>query len=77
MKNITVDKKTIDRLSLDKKLPLHEFIWRLALLYGSPAPGMASLPLSSLNPEPETPEPKSASAVGLAMAMSPHFKEKV
>ena len=73
---MTVDKKTIDRLSLDKKLPLHEFIWRLALLYGSSA-AMASLPLSSLNPEPETPEPKSASTVGLAMAMSPYFKEKV
>ncbi len=77
MKNITVDKKTIDRLSLDKKLPLHEFIWRLALLYGSPAPGMASLPLSCLNPEPEISEPESAPAVGLAMAMSPNFKEKV
>ena len=79
MKNITVDKKTIDRLALDKKLPLHEFIWRLALLYGSPAPGMASLPLSCLNPEPEISEPesKSAPAVGLAMAMSPYFKEKV
>ena len=74
---MTVDKKTIDRLSLDKELPLHEFIWRLALLYGSPAPGMASLPLSCLNPEPEISEPKSASTVGLAMSMSPYFKEKV
>ena len=61
MKNITVD----------KKLPMHEFLWRLALLYGEPAPGMASLPLSSLNPEPE-----SAPALSPAMVISPYFKEK-
>ena len=58
MKNITVD----------KKLPMHEFLWQLA----GGKPGVASL-----NLEPRTPEPESVPAVGLAMAMSPNFKEKV
>ena len=58
MKNITVD----------KKLPMHEFLWLLA----GGKPGVASL-----NLEPRTPEPESVPAVGLAMAMSPYFKEKV
>ena len=59
-------------MTVDKKLPMHEFLWRLALLYGKPAPGMASLPLSSLNLESE-----SAPALSPAMVMSPDFKEKV
>ena len=59
-------------MTVDKKLPMHEFLWRLGGGGDYPAPKMTSLPLSSPNPEPE-----SAPAVGLAMAMSPYFKEKV
>jgi hypothetical protein len=58
MKNITVDKKE----------PMHEFLWRLA----GGKPGVASL-----NLEPETPESESAPALSPAMVMSPDFKEKV
>jgi hypothetical protein len=57
-------------MTVDKKLPMHEFLWQLA---GGKS-GVASLNLKPRTPEPES---KSAPAVGLAMAMSPYFKEKV
>ena len=56
-------------MTVDKKLPMHEFLWQLA----GGKPGVASLNLEPRTPEPES---KSAPAVGLAMAMSPNFKEK-